>query len=313
MKRGSVAFAIAFSLFSALIALAQLSDSPVFKGPYLGQKPPGTSPEIFAPGIISVGSGLHSTPIFSPDGQTVLWTRMQGGELLFYMEQKEVWTMPKPAWFLHEGSNGDVPFFSYDGTKLYFISTMSLKNKDENGEENIWYIEKKNGRWSEPALLPMESSDEQLHWQFSFSREGTLYFTATVDDGRGGYGRYDIYRSEFKNGLYTKPELLAAPFNTSESDAMPYIAPDESYLIFSSAREGGLGKSDLYVSFRMGKGNWTEAVNLGPEINTVSHDICPIVTHDGKYLFFLSRRNGISGAYWVDARIIQELKPDRLK
>jgi Tol biopolymer transport system component len=235
----------------------------------------------------------------------VFWTKAEGKALLFYMEEKETWSAPKPAWFLQIGSNEDVPFFSDDGEKLYFISDRTISDKRRLSEENIWYTEKKDNRWSEPFPLPIELGKEQLHWQFSFSKKGTLYFTATVDNGKGGYGRYDIYKSESIDGVYGKPELLGAQFNTAESDAMPFIAPDESYLIFSSSREGGFGKSDLYASFRNNDDSWTDAVNLGPDINSSSHDICPIVTHDGKYLFFV---RGFGDVYWVDAKTIEALR-----
>lgn len=65
-------------LFSVLIIVLGISlaqekseEFPILKGPYLGQKPPGVSPEIFAPGIISIDIMNHSTPVFSPDGKEV--------------------------------------------------------------------------------------------------------------------------------------------------------------------------------------------------------------------------------------------------
>jgi hypothetical protein len=42
-------------------------------------------------------------------------------------------------------------------------------------------------------------------------------------------------------------------------------------------------------------------------------ELYPIVTHDGKYLFFWGERNGISGAYWVSANIIKEIRAEELK
>ncbi|MBA3768590.1 MAG: PD40 domain-containing protein [Acidobacteria bacterium] len=69
---------------------------------------------------------------------------------------------------------------------------------------------------------------------------------------------------------------------------------NESYIIFSSRRAGGLGNSDLFVSFRQKDGTLAEPVNLGASINTDQHEFCPIVTPDGKYLFS-SRRWGLPG------------------
>ena len=82
---------------------------------------------------------------------------------------------------------------------------------------------------------------------------------------------------------------------------MPFISPDGSYLLFSR-------EYDLYISFRKQDGSWREAQNLGTPINSPSIDICPMITADGKYLFFVSQRGAESHAWWVDAGFIQRLK-----
>ena len=81
--------------------------------------------------------------------------------------------------------------------------------------------------------------------------------------------------------------------------------------------------SDLYVSFRRESGSWTKPKNMGRKINSEAKDAFPYVTSDGKYFFFNSSRvsvlndkkipDGPGNIYWVDAKIIEELKPDELK
>ena len=53
---------------------AQKKDFPKLTGPYLGQKPPGPTPELFAPGIISTEKNEHSPAIFSKDGNELFWS-----------------------------------------------------------------------------------------------------------------------------------------------------------------------------------------------------------------------------------------------
>ena len=48
-------------LVAAIRISARQTDFPKPTGPYLGQKPPGMTPEIFAPGIIST-AGLAPGP-----------------------------------------------------------------------------------------------------------------------------------------------------------------------------------------------------------------------------------------------------------
>jgi hypothetical protein len=72
------------------------------------------------------------------------------------------------------------------------------------------------------------------------------------------------------------------------------------------------------VSFRRGDGSWTDLVRLDGTINTPDHEWCPMVTPDGKYLFF-SRLGGppgppwepgtVADVFWVDARILDQYRP----
>ena len=94
------------------------------------------------------------------------------------------------------------------------------------------------------------------------------------------------------------------------------VAPDESYLIFSSRDRAGYGSGDLFVSFRTADGGWTEPKNMGSTINTDELEFCPMVSPDGRWLSF-SRRYGDScptttdaEIYWMDASIIEALRQD---
>jgi len=114
------------------------------------------------------------------------------------------------------------------------------------------------------------------------------------------------------DGKYEEPKLLSEKINGGKS-FHPFIAPDESYLIFDGKREGGYGDSDLYISYRQQDGSWGDVINLGDQINTDAWEAVASVTPDGKYLFF--NRNMGSDKYedvdifWVDAEIIETLRP----
>ena len=277
----------------------QETDISRLTGPYLGQIPRGRTPEIFAPGIVSTEEGNHSSPVFSPDGKEVYWTSMKSG--ILYMKMKnDRWTSPAQAPFQKgKFQHCDSPFFSHDGSRLYFIALIS---SDHSEKEMLYYVNRMKDSWSEPIAFDSIVNRGNLHWQFSFAENGNFYFTSERDDG---FGRYDMYKSVYEKGKYLKPENLGALFNTEESDAMPFIGPDESRLVFASTgRKDCYGKSDLYVSFKRNNGSWTVPENLGPRVNTANHEICPVISPDGKYLFFLKNHS----AYWVDANIIEELR-----
>jgi Tol biopolymer transport system component len=133
------------------------------------------------------------------------------------------------------------------------------------------------------------------------SRSGTLYFSSNRP---GGLGQNDIYRSRRINGRWTAPENLGATVNTAGREYDPFIAPDESYLIFASERPGGLGAADLYLSVRRGDGTWCVPVNLGPDVNSSAAEYTPMLSPDGRYLFFTGDGAGTDDIYWIDASVI---------
>jgi hypothetical protein len=141
------------------------------------------------------------------------------------------------------------------------------------------------------------------------SANGTLYFDTFDKDNVAAPLRY----SQIIDGQRQAPIELGPEINTGTHMSHPFIAPDESYLIWDAKREGGYGDSDLYISFRQKDGRWGNAINLGDRINTSAWEAAATVTPDGKYLFF--NRNIGSSAYenvdimWVDASFIEDLRP----
>jgi ankyrin repeat protein len=281
---------------------------PVLKGDYLGQTEPGDKPQIFAPGIVS-GHGFdseHSPAVFSPALKEVYWTPKFRGPIL-YMKQKDgVWTAPKPAPFCSEYGDGE-PIFSPDGKKLFFLSFRPLKPGGPSDKENMWYVERTLEGWSEPKPVSPLINAFDLHWLFSVADNGTIYFASP--SGKS-YGSNDIYSSRLVNGEYEEPRNLGDVINTSGIDHTPYIAPDESYLIYVSSRESSSPRDmKFYISYRNKDGFWTKPINIGEKINSIRLSLCPAVTPGGKYMFFI----GQADIYWVDAEFIERLKPDHIK
>ena len=279
---------------------------PILQGDFLGQKPPADRPELFALGVISSIWGLHSTAVFSPDGNEVYWAPMveflgdvySRGGLLMMKRVNGRWTAP--TWVSFSGPNGqdDVPFFSEDGQRMYFLSRRPLPGESQNGSEKIWYADRIAGAWSEPKPLDPNVNSVDKHWEFSLDRKGDVYFAGQGADSRG---LGDIYVCRRVDGKYEKPVNVGEPISSQGQETTPFIAPDGSYLLFSR-------QYDLWVSFRGEGGAWDEPVKLGPEVNSPSIELCPIVTADGKYLFFLSQRGGESHAYWVTAGVIEKVR-----
>ena len=290
-------------LISAFVwSVAQNEKFPVLKGEYLGQKPPGIKPEVFAPGIVSTTQGEFNAA-FSPDGKEFYFSvnEPSGRETMKFMTRKDnQWTPPQAVPFVSSQNDCD-PLFSFDGQRLYFISTRPKKEKAGSSDWNIWYVERTDADWSEPINIGPPVNSDVDEYYVSLTKDGTIYFAS---NRAGGLGSFDIYRSRFVDGHYAKPENLGASINTKYLEHDPFIAPDESYILFTSVdRPEGFGTGDLYISSRRKDGTWTKSKNMGKAFNTSGYDFCPIVSPDGKYFFF-TRRGDI---YWVSVEAIQKL------
>ena len=266
---------------------------PELTGPYLGQDAPRSTPERFAPSIID--GEVHTAAVFSPDGREVYWRFMSDvlDEIVFMRLEDGTWTHPQVVPFASRFFDSDDPCFSPDGEKLFFTSWRPIRWYQVFGSsEGIWYVERTEQGWSKPKPVGTSVNSMNVHWQLSVSENGALYFASEGD----------IYRSELENDQYQEPVKLANEINTSWDEGHPYIAPDESYLIFSSDNQvDNIGDYDLYVSIHRDDDSWSKPINLGAGVNSHYQDLYPVMSPDGEYLFFISNRGGMHSVYWVDS------------
>jgi len=294
MKHKTIGLGILLSVTCVFFGLARQKEFPALQGPYLGQKPPGQTPELFAPGIISTCS-QHSSVYFSRDGKEVYFSRMfpRPSVIMYMCERNGRWTAPKVI------CEGLTPGLAPDGRTVYF-STWKL-----------WRMFKTPEGWTEPELLPDHINFQKRQDTPYAADDRTLYFCSMFGNDDG------IYRARWNEEEYARPERIEYGISGGGANFSPYIAPDESYLIFASTRPG-YGISDLYISFRDEDGGWTRPKNMGPRVNTSAKEVFPFVSFDGKYLFFMSNRvselnntpipDGPGNVYWMDAGFIQGLR-----
>nr|WP_298926501.1 alpha/beta hydrolase-fold protein [uncultured Allomuricauda sp.] len=269
--------------------LAQLNET-VVKSPYLGQKLPGLVPKPFAPGTVTSENWEYGG-VFTPDLKEFYFIREVPGnekqEFVVFEYKNEQWVESIIS------SRVGQPFVSPDG------KTMHLGKRYKKRTESGWSeIERLGFPFEEIKIMRMTSSSN-----------GTFVFDEIGMPNGDGVLRY----SRLVEGKREAPRPFGKTINTGRMNAHPFIAPDESYLIFDGEREGGFGDSDLYISFRQEDGSWGTAINLGDTINTEAWEAAATVTPDGKYLFF--NRNMGSNDYenvdifWVDAKVIEDLRP----
>lgn len=292
MRHLSLATTVLLSFLVMSCESAVQNKNSDIKKPYLDQKPPSLTPEPFAPGIISTANWEYGG-VFSQDMKE-FYVLMNGGkydEATFVMFKYEDDKWQESVISPHKGQ----PFISPDGM------TMHLGRR---------YMKRTNKGWSEIKDLEAPFSNISI-MRLTASSNGTYYFD-TFDRDRPDF---PLRYSRLIDGEYEEPRVLSKNINTGVKNINhPFIAPDESYLIWDAVKEDGFGSSDLYISFRLQDGAWGDAINLGDQINTDAWEASASITPDGKYLFF--HRNMGSDKYenvdifWVDSQIIRNLKPD---
>ncbi len=286
------------------------TNNPILKGPYLGQKPPSEIAELFAPGIITtdISEGCLG---WGNEMEYLIFQRwIDGNSKLYIMNQiNSIWSEPELLSFNDKYQIGDFTI-APDGKTMVFASKILVDDIRFDGEGyNIWLVQKTDTGWTEPILIGNPVSTIYHDSYPCLAKNGNLYFFSRKP---GGFGLSDIYVSKYIDGKYQSPINLGSNLNTIYHEWDTYIAPDESYIIYCSMMPGGMGEDDLYVSFRKEDNSWSKPFHLTNEINTEKSENRPYVSPDGKYLFYTSTENGNRDYYWVDMKVINDLKPKEL-
>ena len=253
---------------------------PSLESRYLNQQPPGLTPQLFAPGIVSTTKHKETEVLFLPNMRAISFTR-SGGDY------------SKPTWMVME----------LEGNKW-----QSKQIKDSSIKA---YKHKFSPDYSE--IINQAPFKDIPIIGATKSPQGTFYFyVLDFTDGSG-----HLSYSRFIDGQYQTPIKMSSNINKGKYIAHPFIAPDESYIMWDAEKEGE-NTPDIFISFKNKDGSWGVAISFGDTINTKAYEQRPKVTPDGKYLFFWrgDRKTNKDGRtywtgnpYWVDAKVIENLRP----
>jgi Tol biopolymer transport system component len=259
------------------------TDFTSFSIQYMGQESPGMTPEIFAPGIVSTDANEHGCA-FYPDGREFYFTRIINSQptIMVMKLAGNKWSAPQVASFSGQ-YNDRLPSMSPDGNKLFFESIRPYPNPNSKKVHKVWMVQRTGLEWGKAQ--PVEMDFDGRIAGVSMSGNGTLY-------GRG------ITRFSYQDGHYRNPVMLDSKL---EGD-YPFIAPDESYILYCSGSQ-----RNITVSFHLEDGAWTEPQLITSEKDTYWIQGFPIVSPDGRYLFFTANHN----IYWLDAQVIEKHRPPK--
>lgn len=253
-------------------------------------------PQLFLPELFN---GLPNIRDFSMNkNQNEFYFTLESylKEYSFIAYSKKVnntWQKPKVVSF--SGQYKDLePFLSPNGLKLFFASNRKNNDSGEVKKDmDIWYVTRKSlsDNWSKPISVGSIINTSANEFYPSVTEKGDLFFTAEYENSKG---KEDIYVSRLVDGKYTTPVSLGSGVNSDKYEFNAFVAPDESFIIFTSyGRKDDLGRGDLYLSKKGNNNEWLPAKHL-TNLNSKKLDYCPFVDLTNNKIYYTTSKSTIT-------------------
>lgn len=181
------------------------------------------------------------------------------------------------------------PLISTDDSTLYF--TRLITGQKQFAYERLFYASRIDSTWGPADQLSFGYDEMVNEGTISLTADGNLMFFSAC--GRpGGKGSCDIYYLQKTDGKWSLPKNAGAVLNSVFWEAQPAVSALGERLFFSSNREGGFGKKDIWVSeitkTERGQLTFSVPLNLGTKVNTSENDFSPFIHADDQTLYFAS-------------------------
>jgi hypothetical protein len=204
----------------------------------------------------------------------------------------EQWSTPKIASFSGEWMDIE-PSMAPDGSFLVFASNRPANRDGKpldgtyNGRTfpgkggNLWRVDRAGDDWGAPKRLPDTINSGTGTFSPSISSDGSIYFMRPDPQT----GNFHLFRSQYRAGDYLEAVAVAVGDATTE-DVDPAVAPDESFIVYSSNHPGPNHEPKrLKIVFRRGH-DWTTPKDLGDEVNEQGSNIEARLGSDHQTLYF---------------------------
>jgi Tol biopolymer transport system component len=263
---------------------------------YFGLTPPGSTPEIFAPGIVSLEGRYEYGISFSPELDEVYFTadiKNQGTSIYFSKIENGRWSTPGRADFTENRMSAEMePHVTFNGQRIYFTAFDTMGYR-------IWFVNRLDGTWSKAAELNSPLNNKNVLYPTT-AINGDLYYT--------NLSHLKMYYSTYQDGTYSDSLEAGIAYGLHG-----FIDPHNNFILLDAPKNNDSSKDrDIYVCFRNQDSSWTKPINLGKEVNTIYNESCPSISPDGKYLFFsrYDEAGGLPNIYWVSSEVLKNLEPE---
>lgn len=248
-------------------------------------------------------------PVISVDGKTLYFTRSGHPRNVAFRANPGA----QDVWFCLRDSAGNWTPAQHPGppfnTQLYNSiecvsadgKTLYLRGAYVNGivtGPGFSKCERSKFGWGKPQQIKIEGYAEMMkgtYTSFFMCPDNQTILLSFSDKKKG---KNDLWISFLGDGnKWSRPVRLPFPINQPKfTESTPFMAPDNRTLYFSSNRPGGLGLHDIYISHRIGDGweEWTEPLNMGPEVNTSGWDGYYTLDAKGTYAYLVTNNTSLT-------------------
>lgn len=178
---------------------------------------------------------------------------------------------------------GPVSFYN-NYNKMVFAASTGFNVRTGERTMQLHFAELADGTWKVEAPFSHNSNEYSLA-DPTISKDGkTLFFCGDI---KGGFGGKDLYKSDFIDGKWTKPQNLGEAINTTGDEAFPFIHNETLY--FSSNGHPGMGGLDIFRAEQ--HDNFLDVQNVGYPLNTNYDDFGVSLDSTGRRGYFSSNRS----------------------
>lgn len=263
-------------------------------------------------------AGSESVPRISSDGNRIYFKSTNrdggmGGEDIWYSNRQPDGTWGKPVLVADLSTDSHETLYSVSADGRVAILFGNYAGSFGGGD--LFYSVKSGSSWSLPCNLGGAINTKKWEAQAAISPDGKTIVFITSNKLPGHVGSNDLYFSHLTDGGWTKPKNLGTKINTKGSETRPAFAADGKTLYFSSDGHKGFGGTDIFMSRRLDDSwiNWTEPINLGRYINTLSDDQDISVNANGTIGYTVKYdQPGAPGDYDIFQFVMPEIaRPDQ--
>ena len=229
-------------------------------------------------------------PVLSIDGKRMYVTvqKRDGGneDVYFSSYEKDAWTTLSAVETLNTPNNeGSCSISGAGETLFYSFCPLQNQNSRSNktvGSCDLFYSTKKGKYWGDAKNMGAVVNTRFWESQPAVSKDGKyLIFTSNRPGGQGGK---DLWKSENKGGVWSKPVNMGKAINTAGAEISPFLHENQTTLFFASNGHLGFGGYDLFQTDLSLVTNVSDTIkNLGYPINDYKDQLSLAIHKDKAY------------------------------